>query len=199
MPGKKIIRKGTFKWDRIISITSLLLTLLIFLISIGTNRKLELFKSQNAIVSNYSKVQIDKLAELWGELNVFEAKIFELTLLIKKYQFNKVDTTTFAARKDAARFDELKKSINFEEILYLAERNRFWINEEQYNLLGDWSLQVVRKLEIYSYLSSDSIIAKSDSLIILDKLISEKRQKLDAVLMSTLYNDNKKIKGLRKN
>ena len=64
--------------------------------------------------------------------------------------------------------------------LYRIELNRFWIGEEQYQLMGDFAWLIFRKIDMFSQQFDP------DSLLNIDRLINAKRAKLDSVVLKIL-------------
>lgn len=148
--------------------------LLIFLafINFGLNKNVEKFKINESFISEFNKIRAEKIGESWAEINEWEAQISMALEHFKKY----MDTRQ---KQDSIFATDLIKKTTGYETLFKIEKNRFWIGEKQYNLLGDFATVVARKQDNY-------IRYNQDSIRIINDLIHKKRLEAEVVLQELL-------------
>ncbi len=157
---------------KINGINTLILGGALVFITFLLNNKIEKSKVEESFISEFNKVKAQKIGESWAELNEWEAQISIQLYHYKNYMDkpNKQDSIF--------TYDLLNKTKGYEK-LFKIERNRFWIGEKHYKILGDFGLLVARKQDNYLKFNQDSIN-------ILNKLIHQKRVEADAILEEML-------------
>lgn len=135
------------------------------LITFGLNHKLEKFKAKESFRSEYNKIKVQKLGECWAGINEWEA---QLSLFLD----HKRNYLLSHQSQDSLFANDLSIKITGYDKLFLIERNRFWIGEDEYNILGEFALLVTRKANHYSNFNQDSIN-------LINNLIHQKRLEAD--------------------
>lgn len=177
-PNRKIKEGSIWKPGLTNSIPVVVGGILLTIIGSFFNWQIEKSKIKNSFISEFNKIKAQKIGETWEALNVYEAKA-DMILKLSK-QFN--DDLGKNPKHDERNYKKLTGLINealSDSIYYITQKNRFWIGDEQYKLMGDFVTLIYRKQEIYKHFSTDS-------LIIFDNLINNKRGQIDSVLNKML-------------
>lgn len=142
------------------------------LITFGLNHKLEKFKAKESLRSEYNKIKVQKLGECWAGINEWEAQ----TSLFLDHKRNYLVAHGI---EDSITASELYIKAKGYDKLFLLERNRFWIGEYEYDILGEFALLVARKAD--NYLNFDQ-----DSINLINSLIHQKRLEADEYFIKML-------------
>ncbi len=177
--NQKIKEGSTLKTGLINSIPVVIGGILLTIIGSFINWQIEKSKIKNSFVIEFNKIKAQKIGESWAELNELEAQISILLELDKRTSDNYKKYKTSPSIQDSTMILALlNKTMGYEK-LFKIERNRFWIGEEQYQLMGEFGLLVTRKQDNYLKFNQDSII-------ILNKMIHQKREHLESVISKML-------------
>ena len=164
---------------KINALNTLILGGALVFITFFLNNKIEKSKIKESFISEFNKSKAQKIGEAWGDLNEFEAKsdiLFgEYKRISDDYKNSKTESSKQGLIKTLKSINELSGY----EIVYRISRNRFWIGEEQYQIMGDFAMLIARRIGNY-------VIFNQDSINKLNEMISQKRQKLDSVLSELL-------------
>ena len=160
-----------------IVIDRLLIGVVLVVLGFLANRTIEKFKSEQTFVEELNKLRVQKIAEVWEKVYVFEAtaepmfKAREMTSdQIEEFMQGPLSEKKMKVyrQKDAdavAPFEHAKQ-----EALDLANRNRLWIGEDQYAAIRAY----IDASEEYSF-ALHSITADKEAVEALRKKREEKR------------------------
>lgn len=143
------------------------------------NNKTEKSKINESFRSEFTKTKAQKIGEAWGDLNEFEAKSDILLSEYKNFSNDYIKNKTESSKQGLIKTLKSINEMSGYEIVYKIDRNRFWIGEEQYRIMGDFAMLIARRMGNY-------VIFNQDSINKLNEMISQKRQKLDSVLSELL-------------
>jgi len=175
--GKK--KSPTFWQTIVINIfNTLLIGIVLALITSSLNNKIEDSKNRNAFISEFNKLKAQKIGETWEALNVYEAKT-DMILQLKRELSNNMGKNPNNDERNYKKMTSLLDEVMNDSVYYVTQKNRFWIDKEQYELMGDFVELIYRKQEIYKHFTNDS-------LRIIDNLINQKRGQIDSVIYKML-------------
>jgi len=157
------------------------LFLALVLLGVGAliNHKLENIRSHDSFTAEFNKIKAQKIGESWAELSEWEARVDILFRVWLESEERLKNSTWLPSKQEMDEYSKLYEGAIGYEKIFMIERNRFWVGKEQYYLMGDFAALVSRKVENYTTYNQDSII-------IINKLIDEKRLEIDAVVTSIL-------------
>lgn len=118
-----------------IVVEKLLIGAVILCLGIFTANRIEHFKSNQSFITEFNKLRVQKIGEVWEQVYVWEdldeqnsAKVLQLTLHPGHINNNE-DVKEMHSRMDALSNETAEKK---HAVLAAANKNRFWIDEEQY-------------------------------------------------------------------
>lgn len=156
----------------IFNVVNFIILIILAFVNFGLNKKVEKYKINESFIAEFNAIRAEKIGESWAEINEWEAQISMAMNHYKKFQDNhQKHDSVFAA-------DLMKNLIGYEK-LFKIERNRFWLGEKQFKIIGDFATLASRKQDNY-------IKYNQDSIQIINDLIHKKRLEADAVLQELL-------------
>jgi hypothetical protein len=154
-------------------INFIILIILAFL-NFDLNKKVEKYKINESFMSEFNAIRAEKIGESWAEINEWEAQISLALEHYKKFKDN-------GQKHDSIFASDLFQNLSGYEKLFIIERNRFWLGEKQYKILGDFATLASSKFD-------NCLKFNQDSINNLNKLIHQKRKEADDIIKELLDN-----------
>lgn len=160
-------------------INNLVLASLLLGLGALINHQLEKRRTHESFVNEFNKIKAQKIGDSWAELSEWEARVDIFSRVWLESEENLKNSSLLPSKQEMDEYSKLYEGAIGYEKLFMIERNRFWVGKEQFNLMGDFATLVSRKVENYTTYNQDSIV-------IINKLIDEKRVEIDEVVTSML-------------
>jgi hypothetical protein len=148
----EVILNQEFKNDIVkIVIDKLLIGILILIIGLYGNSLLEKYKSAQSFNTDISKIQAKKIGEVWECLYTFEASTDKWVQQILKIEMESVDIKTRNMRLISEMTIPIKENDKLREVLLKkVNSNRFWIGENQYDSIMDYTNFLIDYMAAYA-------------------------------------------------
>lgn len=152
------------------------------------NHKLEKLREHDSFMSEMNKIKAQKIGESWAELNEWEGRISLLYELHNSIA-DQVKNGIQVHQREQLEYSKLLNETYGYDKLFLIKRNRYYIDDVQYRLMEEFATLVIRKSDNY-------LTHNQDSIFIIDKLIEQKRVKIDEVANTMMGNSQKRMNKL---
>ena len=136
----------------IIVIDKLIIGAVIALLGLGAGWLIESHKSRMSFISEINKTRVQRIAEVWEKLYLYEARnalLYEQTILylnkqktnISSHDNNQANGLITTSNNSLSNDDRLNISLQSEynDIVAMLNKNRFWIGEESYRSLMNYT------------------------------------------------------------
>ncbi len=148
----KKAKKEEFKYDILkIILDKFLIGVLIIIIGLYGNSILENQKQSLSFNNDLSKIQAQKIGDVWELLYIFEASTDSL---IRQVATIDIETTSIEERNERIISEvtglATKNSKLYDDLIEKTVMNRFWLGEIQYNSVKDYSALLIEYLEEYA-------------------------------------------------
>lgn len=148
-------------------VDKLLIALVLAFFGLIASILIEKFKSKQEFSTELNRVRVQKIAEVWESVFIFESK---LNNLYNELNDNIEDNNSFNGNSiDSIKtYFDIKKENVFKDIpviLNLCEKNRFWIGEESYKEVKNY-LVITRSLnDVIQFIDVNRMIDNLDRRI----------------------------------
>jgi hypothetical protein len=161
-----------------IVVEKLLIGAVILCLGMFTANRIEHFKSSQSFISEFNKLRVQKIGEVWEQVYVWEAVVEQNSArawnILGKGGPTLEDIRQTATELAGVADENIRKK---NELLAAANKNRFWIGEEQYEAITDYVAVTERyqsELERATHpMQRDAAVSKDAAL----KLDAERKKK----------------------